>query len=66
MGESWNDTFNGQFSKETQKFKTFTLTNVRCGKTYYQLCVILNDYRAGILETEEAADAIFRLLRGGE
>ena len=36
------------------------------GKRYCQLCVILNDYKTEILTIGEAADAIFRLLRGDE
>lgn len=33
------------------------------GKTYYQLCVLLNDYKTGVLTIEEVADLIFKLFR---
>ena len=33
------------------------------GKTYYQLCTLLADYKNGIWSMEEVAELIFRLFR---
>lgn len=33
------------------------------GKTYYQLRVLLEEYKSGIWTAEEAADLIFKLFR---
>lgn len=33
------------------------------GKTYYQLCVLLEDYKNGIWSLEEVVELIFRLFR---
>ena len=34
------------------------------GKTYYQLRILLDEYKNGIRTAEETADLIFKLFRG--
>lgn len=63
MSESWNDIFNGQFAKDKQEFKSVIIAKRYSGKTFYQLCVILEECKTGVLTTKEAATAIFKLLK---